>query len=116
MRMLHSIKEQGVVGRVGICTGIAWCGVLGDLTRREYTGMGNVVNLAARLMAKAPEGGLFCDEATQRGLKPLDFEVEPLDPITVKGRTEPVPIFRPTGRRFKLRDFMWASEMLEHAR
>lgn len=111
MRMMHSIKEQGIIARVGIATGIAWCGVLGNLTRREYTVMGNVVNLAARLMASAPAGGLLCDEQTQRGLKHLSFEVVSLNPITVKGRSEPVSIYRPTGRMLKHEHFVWASQV-----
>ena len=82
---------------IGITTGLAFCGSIGNAQRREYTVMGNIVNLAARLMqaAKAPgHGGLLCDEPTwtaaQRRLK-----FETLPPIQVKGRSAPVAIFRP---------------------
>ena len=34
-------------------------------------------------------------------LKNLNFEVITLDPIKMKGKAEPIPIFRPTGRVLK---------------
>jgi tetratricopeptide (TPR) repeat protein/class 3 adenylate cyclase len=39
--------------RIGISTGIAFCGIVGSDLRKEYTALGNVVNLSARLMMKA---------------------------------------------------------------
>eukprot|EP00049_Salpingoeca_infusionum_P012643 m.232666 g.232666 ORF g.232666 m.232666 type:complete len:1227 (+) comp15237_c2_seq1:290-3970(+) len=42
-----SIKLRAAIG---VCTGRAFCGVVGSAIRQEYTLMGNVVNLAARLM------------------------------------------------------------------
>lgn len=116
MRMLQSIKEEGVVGRVGIATGIVWCGTLGNLTRREYTVMGNVVNLAARLMSNAPAGGMLCDQETQRHLVALHFEVRPLDPIKMKGRAEKVPVYYPTGRRLNCGHVLHSTMMMDALR
>ncbi|MDA3885984.1 MAG: tetratricopeptide repeat protein [Candidatus Delongbacteria bacterium] len=39
--------------RAGISRGIAYCGIVGSKLRREYTALGSVVNLSARLMMKA---------------------------------------------------------------
>eukprot|EP00971_Amphidinium_carterae_P038267 752071-Amphidinium_carterae.1 len=40
------------------------CGVIGNSVRREYRVLGDVVNLSARLMAKANTGEVLVDEET----------------------------------------------------
>ena len=77
----------------GIATGLAFCGVIGNTARREYTMIGDVVNLAARLM-QAAKGGILCDRATADASRPrLAFEALPA--IHVKGKAEHVAVFRP---------------------
>ena len=95
--MRQGLTAAGHECAIGITTGLAFCGSIGNARRREYTVMGNIVNLAARLMqaAKAPgHGGLLCDEPTWTAAhRRLDFETLP--PIQVKGRAAAVAIFRP---------------------
>mmetsp|Transcript_13268 Transcript_13268/g.18511 ORF Transcript_13268/g.18511 Transcript_13268/m.18511 type:complete len:220 (-) Transcript_13268:4299-4958(-) len=45
---------------------LAFCGIIGNPSRREYSILGNCVNLAARLMthSKKKRGGVICDGAT----------------------------------------------------
>merc|ERR550532_541292 len=62
LRTLETIRVEGVHARAGIATGVVWSGMLGNLQRREYTVMGDVVNMSARLMANASAGSLLCDE------------------------------------------------------
>jgi class 3 adenylate cyclase len=47
------------------------------------------VNLAARLQASAPVGGVLIGEATFRELGPRAI-VQPLAPMHVKGKREPI--------------------------
>src|SRR5258706_951426 len=95
--MREGLTAAGHECAIGITTGLAFCGSIGNARRREYTVMGNIVNLAARLMQAAKSsvhGGLLCDEPTWTAShRRLTFEALP--PIAIKGRTAPVAIFRP---------------------
>jgi tetratricopeptide (TPR) repeat protein len=63
--------------------------------------IGDVVNLAARLM-QAAKDTILCDAATyQTAQRGLDFEALPAIPI--KGRAEPVPVYRPRGEVMRAR-------------
>jgi class 3 adenylate cyclase/tetratricopeptide (TPR) repeat protein len=93
--MQAELRFLGVPSAVGITTGRVYCGEIGSPRRREYTLIGDTVNLAARLMKAAPDG-LLCDAATfQAARGRLQFEALP--PIVVKGKSEPVPVYRPVG-------------------
>jgi class 3 adenylate cyclase len=53
---------------------------------------GDVVNSAARLQQSAPISGIVVGETTYRATKDL-FEYEPLEPVAVKGKTKPLPLW-----------------------
>lgn len=97
LAMRRVIADAGQECSVGITSGLAFCGTIGNARRREYTVMGNVVNLSARLMqaAKSPaHGGLLCDETTWVAARGR-LQFERLTAIAVKGRSDPIAIFRP---------------------
>jgi class 3 adenylate cyclase len=93
----EALAGLGQRAAIGVTTGRAFCGTVGSPLRREYTMLGAVVNLAARLMQEAGDG-VLCDAATARAARAaLAFEALP--PVRVKGRADPVPVYRP--RRFR---------------
>jgi class 3 adenylate cyclase/tetratricopeptide (TPR) repeat protein len=75
--------------RVGVNTGPVFAGEIGTVHRRTYTVMGDAVNLAARLMARAGDGQILATEPVLRASRTL-FELDTLEPFLVKGKRRPV--------------------------
>ena len=90
---------------IGICSGQAFCGSIGNLRRREYTLIGTAINLASRLMqaARVTNHPILVDRSTyERSYERLDFDELP--PVMVKGKSEAVPVYTPRSeRRFQIR-------------
>ena len=78
---------------VGIATGYATCGQIGFEGRFEYTAIGTVVNLAARLCGQAEGGEVL---AAERVVAALGAAVvtEPAGMIELKGMARPVAVHR----------------------
>ena len=86
---------EGFDVRVGINSGQAAVGLVGAAEPQEVA-LGDTTNVAARLQAAAEPGTVVVGEAAARRLSAV-LQLEPLGPIAVKGRTEPVPAFRLRG-------------------
>ena len=81
--------------RVGVNTGLAAMVVLGTAGARTHTAIGDTVNLAARLEGQAPVGGVAIGPQTARSLP--GARTEPLGPVQVKCKAEPVEAHRLLG-------------------
>jgi class 3 adenylate cyclase/tetratricopeptide (TPR) repeat protein len=83
--------------RVGIATGMVVVGdMIGAGAAREETAVGEALNLAARLQALAPPGGIVIAEATQRLIGDL-FALAPLGEVELKGFGRKIPAWRVLG-------------------
>jgi adenylate cyclase len=81
---------------MGIARGYATLGAFGYEGRFDYTAVGRVVNLAARLCGEAKPGQILIDQRTRAALGD-EFTAEPMGPIVLKGFAQPVPVFALTG-------------------
>jgi class 3 adenylate cyclase/tetratricopeptide (TPR) repeat protein len=77
--------------RIGVNTGEVLVGAL--RAGGDYTAMGDVVNTASRLQTAAPPGEVLVGPATYAATRRV-VEYEALAPLQVKGREEPVPVWR----------------------
>jgi class 3 adenylate cyclase len=120
LEMQTALKELGRSSVIGITTGYVYCGPIGNKWRREYTMVGNVVNLAARLMQAAEASiherrrtpgeitsDILVDENTYQVIQEQiargqelasQLSLQRLPAVRVKGKIEPVPVYRPQYR------------------
>ena len=93
-RMLLALREimdadNPLPIRIGVNQGAVFVGEVGPHYRRTFTVMGDAVNLAARLMAKAAPGEILTtpDLLARSG---TGFDSTELEPFLVKGKAKPV--------------------------
>jgi class 3 adenylate cyclase len=101
LRILEAIAELNEADpgldlqvRVGINTGEAVVAVGARPEQGEGIVTGDVVNTASRLQGAAPVNGIAVSEQTYRQTERV-FSYEELAPVQVKGKAEPLSIWRP---------------------
>jgi adenylate cyclase len=85
--------RQLTVG-IGINAGEVIMGAMGSKNRMDYTVLGDPVNLAARLCSHAGPGQTLLSADSYEAIADrADFAADPLAPIEVKGKSEPVYVY-----------------------
>jgi class 3 adenylate cyclase/tetratricopeptide (TPR) repeat protein len=94
LETLNDELERTVGVRIEVRTGVNTGDVVaGDPTRRDSFVTGAAVNVAERLERAASPGEILIGEETFRLARDA-IRAEPLDPLTLKGRSEPVLAYR----------------------
>ena len=83
---------------MGINTGEAVVALGARPEEGEGIVTGDVVNTASRLQGAAPVNGVAVSKATHRATERI-FDFEPMEPVTVKGKSEPLILYRPVAAR-----------------
>ena len=81
---------RGVKARIGVNTGEV---IAGDASSGHGFATGDTVNVAARFEQAAPSGEILIGEETYRRVRDW-VEVEPVEPLELKGKSERMPAFR----------------------
>ena len=84
VEMRDALPELGIRGRIGVNTGEVVTGT------EERLATGDAVNVAARFEQAAEPGEVLIGETTH-ALVHEAVVVEPVEPLTLKGKSEPVP-------------------------
>jgi adenylate cyclase len=81
---------------VGIHYGDAVLGLIGTEKRLEYTAIGDSVNTTKRLQENAWHNQIVISDAAYQRVKD-QVRVLPMDPMQVKGKREPIPVYEILG-------------------
>ena len=90
---LSSELGRKLTCHIGIASGEVMASGVGSAKKRDYTVLGQSVNLADRLMGAAGPEQTVVSDSVHRAVADL-VEVEALAPIALKGIAEPVSAFR----------------------
>ncbi len=106
MEMQRSMREFGaelqaaggpaLSMRIGINTGEVLAGEVGSSALKQFTLMGNTVNLASRLEHEAEPGSILVGETTYR-LARHAFSFRTLPPMEIRGQSDLIHAFVPLG-------------------
>jgi len=74
---------------IGINSGLVLAGQMGGVRKRDFTVMGDTVNVASRLKDAAPDGTVYVGPQTYRYTRD-EFEYRPTAPLELKGKEQPL--------------------------
>ncbi|MHB1222755.1 MAG: adenylate/guanylate cyclase domain-containing protein [Gemmatimonadaceae bacterium] len=78
---------------MGLSYGDVFAGNIGSERRLEYTIIGDTVNVASRLSAAARAGEILVTDELRGALRSAP-ELEACAPLTLRGKSQPVPVYR----------------------
>jgi adenylate cyclase len=89
----ESIGEDWVGVGIGINTGPVYVGSIGSETIKDFTVVGNTVNVAARLCGCAKKFQIVFSEYTKKFIEDEGIAYKSIGKISLKGISEPVEVF-----------------------
>ena len=91
LRLVREVMDEpGLIPmRIGVSSGRVFTGDFGPPYRRTYAVLGDAINTAARVMARAEAGQILATEEVLARSRTL-FETTPIEPFQAKGKAEAV--------------------------
>lgn len=84
--------------QIGISTGMAYCGDLGAPFRKDFTAIGEMMNIAARLATLGGQSGILIDSQTKSKLG-KNFSFHEIGDVELKGVAGAKKVFQLTGEQ-----------------
>jgi adenylate cyclase len=103
--------QREVQIRVGVNSGVAIAGAIGEGRATDYGVSGDVVNTASRFQSAADPGETIIGETT-RELAGRAFLYQPVAPLMLKGKPDPVPAFKLLGRAEAVTELFQAAPLI----
>lgn len=101
LEIIQELSESGFVGEsemfnvgIGINTGHIYLGSLGNESFRDYTIIGNTVNIAARLCGLADKLQVLFTETTLTTIHQERYRFQPIGKKLLKGMSKPIKVFK----------------------
>ena len=94
-------KVKNLKARIGINTGLCISGEIGSASRKEFTVIGDTVNLTSRLQANATPGKILIGEKTFQRIKD-NFTISSPRKLKVKGKRDLVTVYALKGEKKKI--------------
>jgi adenylate cyclase len=95
---LYAEKDSTPHFRIGIHSGVATTGNVGSANRRDFTALGDTINLAHRLLENAHTGEIIISEVSYQQMQalshlPSKVQFKARTPIQAKGRQQTTAIY-----------------------
>jgi class 3 adenylate cyclase len=95
--------NSGLKWHAGVAYGTVYAGIVGGRERCEYTVIGDVANVAARLSEQDGWGEILMSDRAARELK-SGYRVDAVGQLALKGKRIAIPAFRLSGRKAAQKD------------
>jgi class 3 adenylate cyclase len=86
--------KQPIQIHIGINTGKVAAGNIGSEKLIQYAAIGDTTNVTSRICAVAKAGEILISQSTFSQLKSWNFPLTKLDPVSVKGKEQPLQLYR----------------------
>lgn len=97
------VEGAPVPSRAGLTFQLTYAGFTGSTQRRQYSGLGGGINLAARLMTAAEWGEILLPKSVAQRLQHL-FNVTEVGTQSFKGFEQPIEVYRLQERHITLQE------------